>query len=262
MAKLSRRRLCWPLTRRWWRHAGIRTKAAVAGTVLWLSFWVYYIFVRYTWTDLWAVSPNQIGDFLAGTVAPLAFLWLILGYLQQSDELRLQRKELALQRREVAFLGAETGKQRAALEASERHARQDAFMRLAELTTNELVELAALLSTAVQGVTNPRDLWEQYSKGNKNIFFIHIIDRGLTHDHAHFQSVVSGSAPYREYAVRYIGAFDGLMYQAVTGELSENLVGQFEYSPMGTVYAGLCLAIGELISFEQRTPPKTFDDLT
>jgi hypothetical protein len=37
---------------------------------------------------------NQIGDFLAGVFAPLAFLWIVVGYLQQSEELRLQVKEL------------------------------------------------------------------------------------------------------------------------------------------------------------------------
>ena len=37
---------------------------------------------------------NQIGDFLAGVFAPLAFVWIVVGYLQQSEELSLQVKEL------------------------------------------------------------------------------------------------------------------------------------------------------------------------
>lgn len=44
---------------------------------------------------------NEVGDFFAGLFAPVAFLWLVLGYFMQANELRLQRKELALQRKEL-----------------------------------------------------------------------------------------------------------------------------------------------------------------
>lgn len=37
---------------------------------------------------------NEAGDFLAGVFAPLAFLWLVLGFLQQGKELRAQIEEL------------------------------------------------------------------------------------------------------------------------------------------------------------------------
>ncbi|BBU44954.1 hypothetical protein PPTS312_28690 [Pseudomonas putida] len=37
---------------------------------------------------------NEVGDFLAGAFGPVAFLWLVLGFLQQGDELRLSTKAL------------------------------------------------------------------------------------------------------------------------------------------------------------------------
>ncbi|UUS56632.1 MULTISPECIES: hypothetical protein [unclassified Acinetobacter] len=45
---------------------------------------------------------NSLGDFLAGIFAPVAFLWLILGYLQQGKQLdqntkALEQQEKALQ---------------------------------------------------------------------------------------------------------------------------------------------------------------------
>ncbi|WP_052201906.1 hypothetical protein [Ensifer sp. ZNC0028] len=46
-------------------------------------------------------SINEWGDFLAGTSAPLAFLWLVLAVLLQSAELRAQRQELELTREEM-----------------------------------------------------------------------------------------------------------------------------------------------------------------
>lgn len=33
-----------------------------------------------------AMEPNEVGDALAGAASPLAFLWLVLGYLQQGEE--------------------------------------------------------------------------------------------------------------------------------------------------------------------------------
>ena len=32
------------------------------------------------------LQPYEFGDFLAGTTAPLAFLWLIIGYFQQTEQ--------------------------------------------------------------------------------------------------------------------------------------------------------------------------------
>ena len=42
-----------------------------------------------------------MGDFLAGFFTPLAFGWLVYGYLLQSRELRLQREELTLTRNQL-----------------------------------------------------------------------------------------------------------------------------------------------------------------
>ncbi|MBV7264616.1 hypothetical protein [Erythrobacter ani] len=40
------------------------------------------------------LDPNELGDFLAGAFSPLAFLWLVLGFVQQGQELRIQAVEL------------------------------------------------------------------------------------------------------------------------------------------------------------------------
>lgn len=44
---------------------------------------------------------NEWGDFFAGFFAPLAFLWLVIGYLQQGDELRQSSQALRLQAEEL-----------------------------------------------------------------------------------------------------------------------------------------------------------------
>lgn len=47
------------------------------------------------------MTLNEIGDFFAGVFGPLTILWLILGYLQQGQELKVSSDALLLQAREL-----------------------------------------------------------------------------------------------------------------------------------------------------------------
>ncbi|HBD5926800.1 TPA: hypothetical protein KKM49_003311 [Escherichia coli] len=46
-------------------------------------------------------SWNEFGDFLAGAFSPVAFFWLVLGYLQQQKELQQNTEALKLQATEL-----------------------------------------------------------------------------------------------------------------------------------------------------------------
>ncbi|HAS6966919.1 hypothetical protein CRN30_18055 [Vibrio vulnificus] len=54
---------------------------------------------------------NEWGDFLAGATAPIAFLWLIIGYVLQRRELTLNTEALSLQRIELERQAKELAKQ-------------------------------------------------------------------------------------------------------------------------------------------------------
>ncbi|WP_151738528.1 hypothetical protein [Acinetobacter junii] len=47
------------------------------------------------------LPSNELGDFLAGVVSPIAFLFLILGYLQQKDVIAENTKVLSEQMEEL-----------------------------------------------------------------------------------------------------------------------------------------------------------------
>ena len=68
-------------------------------TVIWIGF-ITCIFLFAGMEQ--PKSLNELGDFLAGVFAPIAFFWLILGYMQQGKQLdqntkALQQQERALQ---------------------------------------------------------------------------------------------------------------------------------------------------------------------
>jgi len=44
---------------------------------------------------IYQLPLNELGDFLAGALSPLAFLWFIIGYFQQGEELNQNTRELS-----------------------------------------------------------------------------------------------------------------------------------------------------------------------
>ncbi|HEY0922548.1 hypothetical protein [Rheinheimera pacifica] len=68
-------------------------------TILWLILGGYYIY--HTWPAVMELQPNEIGDSLAGFFAPLAFFWLVAGYIQQGKELQQNTEALRLQHEEL-----------------------------------------------------------------------------------------------------------------------------------------------------------------
>lgn len=75
------------------------TKWAIGVTAVWLSGVAAYVIFK--WDKFLTMDPNAIGDFLAGTMSPLALFWLVAGYRQQGEELRLNTEALKAQLREL-----------------------------------------------------------------------------------------------------------------------------------------------------------------
>lgn len=68
-------------------------------TVAWLVVLGAIVFSN--WNAMAEMAPNEWGDFLAGSFAPLAFMWLVFGYFLQGRELKLNREALMLQAEEL-----------------------------------------------------------------------------------------------------------------------------------------------------------------
>lgn len=68
-------------------------------TVVWVAGFVWYVLAN--WSKVAGMEPNALGDMLAGAFGPVAFLWLVLGYLQQGEELQQNTAALAEQANEL-----------------------------------------------------------------------------------------------------------------------------------------------------------------
>ncbi len=76
----------------------LREHLVEIGGGLTLTYLVIVVVVIWGRADTLMTMPlNEVGDFLAGAFGPVAFLWLVFGFLQQGDELRQGTKALELQ---------------------------------------------------------------------------------------------------------------------------------------------------------------------
>jgi predicted RNA binding protein with dsRBD fold (UPF0201 family) len=82
----------------WWAQQGRRFQNGMIVSGLWLIGWLIYAVSAGVYT----LKLNEIGDFMAGVAAPVAFGWLVLGYMQQGEELQKTQIEVEKQAR---FLG-------------------------------------------------------------------------------------------------------------------------------------------------------------
>lgn len=83
----------------WWRRAHPRSRTGVLITLGYLVVMLLTVLVRSE--AFLKMELNALGDFMAGTFAPLALLWLVIGYFQQGDELRQNSRALLLQAKEL-----------------------------------------------------------------------------------------------------------------------------------------------------------------
>jgi hypothetical protein len=56
-------------------------------TFVWLGPGYGYVELSVGWDQFRHLSVDQVGNFLEGAFAPLAFLWLVIGYFLQQREL-------------------------------------------------------------------------------------------------------------------------------------------------------------------------------
>lgn len=69
---------------------------AIVFTILWLVLIAFAIWRD--WCRFKGMPLNELGDFLAGFFAPIAFCWLVVGYVLQRRQLTMSLEALAAER--------------------------------------------------------------------------------------------------------------------------------------------------------------------
>jgi hypothetical protein len=155
-----------------------RVQFGLVVTVLWLGVAAAMVHTTVGWGGFLAQSLGDIGSFFEGAVAPLAFLWLVLGlFLQQSE---LAENSRAIQRQyEVMQKTAEHAETQArAISANELHARQDTFVELSQLVIRQLavttgfIWMSSQVAVPDSTISNEEidSLWSRFATGDLHLF--------------------------------------------------------------------------------------------
>lgn len=208
------------------------------------------------WILFGCQSLADIGQWASGVAGTLAFLWLILGYMQQSDELKLQRRELKLQRKQTKRLANETERQAKAIEATEMNARRDLFSRLLDQGYLELDSIAANILRAC-AIQNHQQIWLT-ARTQRDTYKDSFLD-GLIELFSQFNigseeekartclKVLEGGKRVEEFW-RYIDLIESLSDEALKADPNGTLQRQFQQGRAYAVY----LAFPALIALRPR----------
>lgn len=101
-------------------------------TAIWIC--AFGLVLGTNWTDAVGMNLNEWGDFLAGFLAPLALMWIVIGYFLQGKELRIntealkaQQEELRRQVEETALLAKSAERQASAAENAVQQSREESL---------------------------------------------------------------------------------------------------------------------------------------
>ncbi|MCU0670160.1 MAG: hypothetical protein MUF70_12545 [Myxococcota bacterium] len=153
-------------------------RLGVGLTIAWVLAQLYYIFGVVGFDRFVAEGPPSVGGFLEGAFAPLAFLWLVIGFFLQREELQRSSRAIDLQYQEMRRATEQAEAQARAIAANEQHARQEAFLRLSRLIHQQLGVRAGLLFVSSQAVAaggpvtpeESRTMWSALGSGDEHVF--------------------------------------------------------------------------------------------
>ena len=127
-----------------------RVLSGLTVTFLYLILMALYIDMEVGWEVFVTLQVERMGSFLEGAFAPLAFLWLVIGYFLQKKELRQNTEAMKMQFVEIQRSAEQATVQAEATARAEMHQRRESFLKLAELVRTQLGYVVGLLYLSSQ----------------------------------------------------------------------------------------------------------------
>jgi hypothetical protein len=217
-------------------HRDWRLRASLALTAGWLLLGLVYISNVVGWTAFVRQNAPSLGSFLEGAFAPLAFLWLVVGFFLQQQQLHENTHTIQAQLEEMRRTAALAEVQARAIAADELHSRQDTFLRIKDLVNEQLGMISGWIVTSVFG--NEEDvmtLWLRGARGEVTAFSLDLIRRCLPGE-SDPTEVMWGTEVRRGHTGRFIEAFERLLEAGERCDPNGMIVAALRESAHGRVY--------------------------
>lgn len=121
-----------------------RVALGLSLTVLWIGAGMAYLLTIVGLDNFIHLQTADIGSFLEGAFAPLAFLWLVIGHFMQQKEISANTRAIKLQEQSARRL--------------ELHSRQDSYFKLLSLVQQQLGAIAGFHYMSVCGPTGTGEI--------------------------------------------------------------------------------------------------------
>ena len=147
-------------------------------TGVWLALGFFYIANVVGWLGFARQSAPDLGGFLEGAFAPLAFLWLVIGFFLQQRELRHNNRAIRMQYEMMRTATQHAEVQARAISANELHQRQETFLLVTDRVQQQLAAVVGMLwmssqATGEEGGADEREVWDLWSRvgaGDSDVF--------------------------------------------------------------------------------------------
>lgn len=218
-------------------------------TAVWLGAGAIYIGTRFGWSGFLHLPLGELGDFLDGAFAPLAFLWLVLGLFLQQRELAANNAAIQRQSEVMQRMAEHAEVQTRAIAANELHARQDTFIDVAQLVTFQLEVIAGMLFLSSQGSVGdgvvPDEeidlMFARLSSGESSVFSRRmILLRVRLGDTRGAWDLFYGTAIRRQHCENYVGSFERLLRSAAGCDPENMIVDALHGNAQGRLYRVMC----------------------
>lgn len=214
-------------------------------TALWLGAGVLYVAVTLGWPAFLRLPLGDLGDFLDGAFAPLAFLWLVLGLFLQQRELVANNHAIRRQYEIMRRTAEQAEIQTRAIAANELHARQDTFIEVAQMVMNQLEVIAGMLFVSSQGSVGsgavPDDeidaMFARLSSGESSVFSRRmIVLRVQSDDPLEAWALFYGTAIRGQHCANYMRCFERILRSARSCDPEGMIVDALHGNAQGRLY--------------------------
>ncbi len=208
-------------------------------TALWLVAGVIYVRGgNFSQATIYDIPLQDIGSFLEGAFAPLAFLWLVIG-------LFVQQRELADNTEVLRQTSIQSEKQTQAIAATEMNARQETFFKIAENVKGPLGGITGMLFISCMGATEGQlvaeeriaDMWHMLARHDDQVFsreFL-LLD---AEDFGGYEALFYKTDIRRRHTRNFIRTFDRLMAMAKNCDSDSGIIADsLEKTAHGLLYS-------------------------
>lgn len=212
-------------------------------TVVWIGAGMIYLLFIVGWSNFVHLPTADIGSFLEGAFAPLAFLWLVIGHFMQQKEITANTKAINIQEMSARRL--------------EKHSRQDSYFKLLNLVQDQLGAIAGFHYMSVCGPTGTGEISsEEFTEqrahaasGDHAWFVRKMISLGVTdmENPGHLQNIIDGTAIRTRHADNFKRTFKKLLDAARAVDTDDMLQDALlNGSAAGLLYRIILHARGEM----------------